>query len=66
MGVDLKALKGHRSRTVSNRSILCALEHWAWEKRGNGRKVAKSGLHTLGLGVAFLVKGFSQLNECIL
>lgn len=30
MGVDLKVLKGHQSRTVSNLSILCALEHWAW------------------------------------
>lgn len=28
MGVGLKALKGHQSRTVSNLSILCALEHW--------------------------------------
>lgn len=64
MEVDLKALKGYWSRTVSNRSILCALEQW--EKGGNGRKAAKSGLHTLGLGVAFLVKGFSQLNECLL
>lgn len=31
------------------------LEHWAWEKRQGGDKMAKSSLHMLGLGGAFPV-----------